>query len=115
MRGNIDASLRIKAGDNTVVLARGWIEFGPDDPDTVEVWVGVGQGKNAATGSGVYGSGWLTVARPAAGSSPKTTWQCDAETDDPPGYKPGQGDAGAVVIGDTIDPYPWGRDVTLKN
>ena len=114
MKGNIDASLKIKVGDSKTVVARGWIEFDAGDPDSVEVWAGVGQGKNAASGPSVYGSGWLTVDRPT-GSNQLTTWECDATTDDPAGFKPGNGDAGAVVIGNGIDPYPWGRDVKLKN
>jgi hypothetical protein len=113
MRGNIDPSLTIKAGDTKTVVASGWIEFESGDPASVEVWAGIGQGKNATAGSSVYGSGWLTVNRPTGGSQ-RTTWQCDATTTDPAGFKPGNGDAGAVVIGDSIKPYPWGRDVKLK-
>jgi hypothetical protein len=114
MRGNIDASLNIDTGDSKIVIASGWIEFQDNDPGSVQVWVGVGQGKNATNGVAVYGKGWCTVNRPAPGNSQRTTWQCNVRTTDGAGYKNGNGDAGAVVIATGIQPYPWGRDVSLK-
>jgi hypothetical protein len=109
VKGNIDASLDIKAGDNAAVLASGWVEFEPGDPDSVQVWVGVGQGRNNA----VYGKGWSTVDRPAQGTSQRTTWQCEATTADAAGFRNGTAVAGAAVVGD-LSPYPWGRRVKLR-
>jgi len=110
VNGNIDETLYIKNGDAKTVVVKGWIEFQTDDPASVQVWVGVGQGGDKATAR--YGRGWTTVARPPAGESQRTTWECDATTacDD---YKNGNADAGAVVIGQPMKPYPWGRGVKL--
>ena len=113
MRGNIDASLNIKAGDKKTVVVTGWIQFQADDPASVQVWVGVGQGKDKDQDTAVYGRGWSTVTRPPAGNDQRTTWQCEATTGGP-GFAKGDADAGAVVIGDWMKPYPWGRDVKLK-
>jgi hypothetical protein len=110
MKGNIHASLDIKAGDDTVVLASGWVEFEAGDPDSVQVWVGVAQGRNNA----VYGKGWTTVDRPAQGTSQRTTWQCEATTANAVAFRNGSGVAGAAVVGD-LSPYPWGRRVKLRS
>jgi hypothetical protein len=112
VNGNIDEWLDITPGDNRTVTVTGWIDFQPADPDSVQVWVGIGQGdkKNNAA---VYGEGWIQVDRPAAGT--RTAWQCPAQIKAPAGsFKNGAADAGAVVIDNAIAPYPWGREVKLK-
>ena len=113
MNGNIDEWLDITAG-NTVTVT-GWIDFEATDPDSVEVWVGIGQGdkKNATA---VYGEGRVQVDRPAPTAGKRTSWQCPAQIENGAGgFKNGAADAGAVVIDDAVEPYPWGRQVKLKN
>jgi len=62
----------------------------------------------------VYGEGRAVVDRPANGQ--RTAWRCDVHIENGAGaYKNGHADAGAVVIDDAIEPYPWGREVKLKN
>jgi hypothetical protein len=69
MNGNIDQHLKIV--DDTTVKAKGWLDFAPNDPASVEVWAGVGQGnRNASPANGaVYGDGWRVVKPP---QDPKT-------------------------------------------
>jgi hypothetical protein len=112
VNGNIDEWLHIVAGDDTRVTATGWIDFEPGDPNHVQVWVGVGQG-DKKNNTAVYGEGWVEVNRPAAGQ--RTSWQCPAHIESGDAFKNGAAGAGAVVIGDALEPYPWGREVKLKN
>lgn len=112
MNGNIDEWLDIKPGDDSEVTATGWIDFEATDPDSVQVWVGIGQG-DKKNNTAVYGEGWVQVDRPAAGK--RTSWQCPAQIENGVGaFKNGAADAGAVVIDAAIEPYPWGREVKLK-
>jgi hypothetical protein len=114
MNGNIDDWLDIVSGDTTVTVT-GWIDFQPGDPNNVQIWVGVGQGdkkKATANATAVYGDGWVTVVRPAAGS--RTAWQCPAIINGGGTFKNGTAEAGAVVVAGGLNPYPWGRDVKLK-
>jgi hypothetical protein len=110
MNGNIDDELDIEAGDAAVTVT-GWIDFDAGAPASVKVWVGISQGdkkKNA-----VFADGWTTVPRPNGGG--RTTWTCSAAIDAPGGtFKNGIAGAGAVAMGDQLEPYPWGRDVKLK-
>ncbi len=112
MNGNIDDELKIVDGDATKVTATGWLEFKIGDPTKVMLWVGVGQGdrKPAANGA-VYGDGNVEV-QGVAGSVVK--WTCEAEIEGAGEYAKGKADAGAVVIYAGVKPYPWGRDVQLK-
>jgi hypothetical protein len=112
MNGNIDEWLDIVPGDDTAVTATGWIDFLATDPDTVEVWVGIGQG-DKKNNTAVSGEGWVAVDRPASGN--RTSWQCPAVIENGAGtFKNGPAGAGAVVIAEGLEPYPWGRDVKLK-
>ncbi len=112
MNGNIDQHLKIV--NTTTVLAKGWVDFDPGDPATVDVWVGVGQGVKKQPGA-VYGDGWVTVDNPdpAAVVSQSVNWQANAKIRNGAGtYKPGAADGAAVAIGN-VKPYPWGRQVNL--
>jgi hypothetical protein len=112
VNGNIDEWLDIAAGDDATVMTTGWIDFQANDPDSVQVWVGVSQG-DKKNNTAVYGEGWVTVHRPGAGN--RTSWQCRATINGQAGaFKNGPADAGAVVIEPTLEPYPWGRGVKLQ-
>ena len=113
MNGNIDEWLDIAAG-NTTVTVTGWIDFLAGDPDSVQIWVGIGQGDKKGN-TAVYGDGWVTVERPAPPASNRTPWSCPAHIDNGAGtFKNGTAEAGAVVVAAGLNPYPWGRDVKLK-
>jgi hypothetical protein len=112
MNGNINQQLKIV--NDTKVLARGWVDFEPGDPN-VEVWVGIGQGVKKQPGA-VYGDGSVKVANPnpAAVVTQTVWWEADAEIENGAGkYKPGAAEGAAVAVG-AGDPYPWGRQVNLQ-
>ena len=119
MNGNIYQQLQLV--DPTTVRAKGWLDFGPNDPASVQVWAGVGQGnRNASPANGaVYGDGWRVVKPP---QDPKTAavtqtviWEFNVKIKNGAGtYQPGVADGGAVVIAPPgVKPYPWGRQVNL--
>jgi len=113
MNGNIDDKLKIVTGDPTRVTATGWLVFTPGVPDKVQVWVGVSQGKKDDP-KAVYGEGMVDVHRPAAPET-EALWQCPIHIENGAGtYKKGAAGAGAVVIDDEVEPYPWGRQVKLQ-
>ena len=112
MNGNINQKLKIVTP--TTVKAKGWVDFEPGDPATVEVWVGVAQGVKKQPGA-VYGDGWVKVANPnpAAVVTQTVNWETDATIDNGAGiFHPGAADGAAVAIGNG-KPYPWGRQVNL--
>jgi len=111
MNGNIDQHLKIV--NTTTVTAKGWVDFEPGDPQTVEVWVGVAQGVKKTAGA-VYGEGKVVVNHPGGAGTQTALWVCAAQIDNGAGtYKPGVADGGAVAIAGNVEPYPWGRQVQL--
>jgi|1186.fasta_scaffold1189049_1 hypothetical protein len=114
MNGNIDQHLNMV--NTTTVRAKGWLEFGPADPPSVQVWAGVGQGdRNSSAANGaVYGDGWKVVNHPNPGGAGNVIWQFDVTIKNGAGtYKHGVADGGAVAIAGGVEPYPWGRQVQL--
>ena len=110
MNGNIDEWLDITATGE--VTATGWIDFEATDPDRVEIYVGISQG-DKKNQTAVYAEGSVWVDRP--NGVKRTTWECPATIDGQAGaFKTGPGAAGAVVTGQDLEPYPWGRDVKLR-
>lgn len=115
MNGNIYQQLQLV--DPTTVRAKGWLDFGPNDPASVQVWAGVGQGdRNSSAANGaVYGDGWKVFNHPNPGGAGNVIWQFDVTIKGAGTYQPGVADGGAVVIAPPgVKPYPWGRQVNLN-